>query len=94
MSCASKASLIVAASMGAVEALKDQAGLCRWNYAIRSLNHQAKNSVGSFSQARRMSSSSSSNIERRKGTEDADEKAKRSEEALRKVMYLSCWGPN
>ncbi|XP_010905550.1 uncharacterized protein [Elaeis guineensis] len=93
MSCASKASLIVAASMGAVEALKDQAGLCRWNYAIRSLNHQAKNSVGSFSQARRMSSSSS-NIERRKGMKWTDEKAKRSEEALRKVMYLSCWGPN
>ncbi|XP_019701971.1 uncharacterized protein [Elaeis guineensis] len=84
MSCARKASLIVAASMGAVEALKDQAGLCRWNYAIRSLNQQAKNSVGSFSQARRMSSSSS----------NTDEKAKRSEEALRKVMYLSCWGPN
>ncbi|EHA8588818.1 hypothetical protein COCNU_scaffold006752G000010 [Cocos nucifera] len=96
MSSASKASLIVAASMGAVEALKDQAGLCRWNYAIRSLNRQAKNSFGSLSQARRMSSSSSSSssIEKRKGMEGTDEKAKRSEEALRKVMYLSCWGPN
>ncbi|EHA8588862.1 hypothetical protein COCNU_scaffold006919G000030 [Cocos nucifera] len=95
MLSASKASLVVAASMGAVEALKDQAGLCRWNYAIRSLNHQAENSIGSFSQARRMSSSSSSStIERRKGMKGTDEKAKRSEEALRKVMYLSCWGPN
>ncbi|XP_017696478.2 uncharacterized protein LOC103698875 [Phoenix dactylifera] len=95
----SKASLIVAASMGAVEALKDQAGLCRWNYAIRSLNQQAKNNIRSFPQTRRASSSSSSSssssdIGRRKGSEGADEKAKRSEEALRKVMYLSCWGPN
>ncbi|XP_008779143.1 uncharacterized protein LOC103698874 [Phoenix dactylifera] len=96
MRSASKASLIVAASMAAVEALKDQAGLCRWNYAIRSLNQQAKNNIRSFPQTRRVSSSSSSSsdIERRKGSEGADEKAKRSEEALRKVMYLSCWGPN
>ncbi|XP_026664336.1 uncharacterized protein LOC113463394 [Phoenix dactylifera] len=94
MGSASRASLVVAASVGAVEALKDQAGLCRWNYAIRSLNHQAKNSMDSFSQARRMSSSSSSNIDRRKGRERVDEKAKRCEESLNKVMYLSCWGPN
>ncbi|EHA8588860.1 hypothetical protein COCNU_scaffold006919G000010 [Cocos nucifera] len=95
MRSASKASLIVAASMGAVEALKDQAGLCRWNCAIRSLNQQAKNSIGSFSQARRMPSSSTA-IERRKRMEGTDEKAKRSEEALRTVMYLylSSWGPN
>ncbi|EHA8590822.1 hypothetical protein COCNU_scaffold025124G000010 [Cocos nucifera] len=95
MGSASRASLVVAASVGAVEALKDQAGLCRWNYAFRSLNQQAKNSMSSFSQARRMSSSSSSsNIDRRKGWEKADEKAKRSEESLKKVMYLSCWAPN
>lgn len=93
MGSASRASLIVAASVGAVEALKDQAGLCRWNYAIRSLNQQAKNSMGSFSEARRLSSSSS-NIDRRKGRERTDEKARQSEESLRKAMYLSCWGPN
>ncbi|XP_072970353.1 uncharacterized protein [Typha angustifolia] len=88
MGSASKASLLIAASVGAVEALKDQVGLCRWNYAIRSLNQRAKNSnMGSFSQAKRMSSA----VDRRKGV---DEQAKKAEESLRTVMYLSCWGPN
>lgn len=93
MASARRVSLIVAASVGAVEALKDQAGLCRWNYALRSLQQRAKSNMGSLAQTRRMSSSSS-NIERMKGREGIDGKAKRSEESLRKVMYLSCWGPN
>lgn len=93
MASARRVSLIVAASVGAVEALKDQAGLCRWNYALRSLQQRAKSNMGSLAQTRRMSSSSS-NLERLKGREGIDEKAKRSEESLRKVMYLSCWGPN
>ncbi|XP_072970565.1 uncharacterized protein [Typha angustifolia] len=88
MGSASKASLLIAASVGAVEALKDQAGLCRWNYAIRSLNQRAKRStMGSLSQSKRMSSA----VDRRKGV---DEQAKKAEESLRTVMYLSCWGPN
>ncbi|XP_010905546.1 uncharacterized protein [Elaeis guineensis] len=92
MASARRVSLIVAASVGAVEALKDQAGLCRWNYALRSLQQRAKSNMGSLAQTRRMSSSS--NIEMIKGREGIDEKAKRSEDSLRKVMYLSCWGPN
>ncbi|XP_072970407.1 uncharacterized protein [Typha angustifolia] len=83
-----KTSLIVAASISAVEALKDQAGLCRWNYTLRSVQQRAKSSVGSFSQAKRMSSSL---VDRRK---EMDEQAKKAEESLRTVMYLSCWGPN
>ncbi|XP_042520942.1 uncharacterized protein LOC122094259 [Macadamia integrifolia] len=83
---------IVAASVGAVEALKDQ-GFCRWNYAIRSLHQYAKNNCGSLSQAKRLPSSSSS-IEMAKKVVRSDEKLKQSEESLRKVMYLSCWGPN
>ena len=79
---------IVAASVGAVEALKDQ-GFCRWNYTMRSIHQHVKNNFRSFSQARNLSSSAmvSNRLMR-------EEKAKQSEESLRTVMYLSCWGPN
>ncbi|XP_043689256.1 uncharacterized protein LOC122640168 [Telopea speciosissima] len=83
---------IVAASVGTVEALKDQ-GFCRWNYTIRSLHQHAKNNCGSLSQANRLPSSSSSMAMTKKMV-PSDEKMKQSEESLRKVMYLSCWGPN
>ncbi|XP_078171462.1 uncharacterized protein LOC144565546 [Carex rostrata] len=75
------ASLIIAASLGTVEALKDQAGLCRWNYALRSVKNNAKSRIGIFSEVKRISKVYT------------DEKAKKSEESLRIVMYLSCWGP-
>ncbi|OVA07994.1 Protein of unknown function wound-induced [Macleaya cordata] len=84
---------IVAASVGVVEVLKDQAGICRWNYALQSIHQHNKNHVRSFSQANRFSSYSaiSKNIN---STGDREEKMKQSEESLKKVMYLSCWGPN
>ncbi|EHA8590089.1 hypothetical protein COCNU_scaffold014963G000020 [Cocos nucifera] len=89
MASASRASWVVAASVGAVEALKDQGGLCRWNHAFRSLHQHAKSNMGSLSQAMKMSSSIAG------GRNDGEgERAKQSEESLRKVMYLSCWGPN
>ncbi|MQL86279.1 hypothetical protein Taro_018815 [Colocasia esculenta] len=88
MGSAGRASWVVAASLGAVEALKDQ-GFCRWSYAFRQLQQHAKNNVGSVSQARRFSSS----VDRRRGGEAAAA-AVQSEESLRKVMFLSCWGPN
>ncbi|XP_060189450.1 uncharacterized protein LOC132618404 [Lycium barbarum] len=81
----SRRAWIVAASVGAVEALKDQVGLCRWNYPLRSLAQHTKNNLRSYSQAKKLSSSSL--IAR-------SDKAKQSEESLRTVMYLSCWGPN
>ncbi|THU48460.1 hypothetical protein C4D60_Mb09t26490 [Musa balbisiana] len=91
MGCASRACLVVAASMSAVAALKDQAGLCRWNYVLKPLQLRAKSSMGSLSQAKRTSSSVD---RRRRGWEAAAEPGKQSEEELRTVMYLSCWGPN
>ncbi|RVW37623.1 hypothetical protein CK203_097929 [Vitis vinifera] len=59
---------------GAVEALKDQ-GFCRWNYTMRSLHQHAKNNLRSFSQAKKLSSSSSAMASSRV----REEKAKQSE---------------
>ncbi|KAM3395492.1 hypothetical protein P3S68_004498 [Capsicum galapagoense] len=78
----SRRAWIVVASVGAVEALKDQVGLCRWNYPLRCVAQHTKNNTRSYSQAKKLSSSLIAN------------KAEQSEESLRTVMYLSCWGPN
>ncbi|XP_020215126.1 uncharacterized protein LOC109799052 [Cajanus cajan] len=78
----------VAASVGVVEVLKDQ-GICRWNHALRSIQRHVKSHVGSFSQTKKLSSSSAMVFTRLK-----HEKAIQSEESLRTVMYLSCWGPD
>ena len=94
----SRASWVVAASVGAVEALKDQAGLCRWNYVLRSLHrqHAKSNNMGSISQAnnREMASAAAVNSIEKLRKKRSHEKARQSEESLRTVMYLSCWGPN
>ncbi|XP_049415235.1 uncharacterized protein LOC125877984 [Solanum stenotomum] len=81
---------VTAVSLGVVEALKDQ-GLCRWNYTIRAINQHAKNNLRSYSHAKNLSSQSSSLVSTNKLEV---KKVKKSEESLRKVMYLSCWGPN
>ncbi|WZZ65067.1 hypothetical protein YC2023_076437 [Brassica napus] len=80
----------LAATIGAVEASKDQLGLCRWNYMIRSVNQRIRNNVRSAAQANRFSSSSTIPLA---SCKDCD-KAKQAEESLRTVMYLSCWGLN
>ncbi|KAJ6291367.1 hypothetical protein OIU76_023437 [Salix suchowensis] len=80
---------MVAFSIAAVEAMKDQ-GFCRWNYTIRSLHQHAKNKVRSTTKAKKLSSPTS-NVVASKVREN--QKAKQSEESLRTVMYLSCWGP-
>ncbi|XP_010277916.1 PREDICTED: uncharacterized protein LOC104612256 [Nelumbo nucifera] len=81
-----KKAWIVGASVGAVEVLKDQ-GFCRWNYTIRSLHQHANNNLRSYSQAKKLSSSSSA-------MKKTTKRMKQTEESLRKVMYLSCWGLN
>ncbi|KAF9661816.1 hypothetical protein SADUNF_Sadunf19G0108200 [Salix dunnii] len=74
---------IVGASIGAVEALKDQ-GFCRWTYTIRSLHQRAKNNMRSISQAKKLPSSSSAMVSSKL------RESNQSEESLRKVMYLRC----
>uniref|UniRef100_A0A7N0TE72 Wound-responsive family protein n=1 Tax=Kalanchoe fedtschenkoi TaxID=63787 RepID=A0A7N0TE72_KALFE len=78
---------IVAATVGAVEAMKDQ-GFARWNHTIRSLHQHGKNNLRTYAQAKNKMSSTAAN---RAATQD---KARQAEESLRKVMFLSCWGPN
>ncbi|CAA0808626.1 Wound-responsive family protein [Striga hermonthica] len=89
---------IAAASVGAVEALKDQLGFCRWNYAIRSFHHNAKNNVvRSIGQAKKRLESDCRESDSAAAGAAMTPSGKRwseSEESLRKVMYLSCWGPN
>ncbi|PQM33585.1 uncharacterized protein Pyn_21514 [Prunus yedoensis var. nudiflora] len=79
---------MVAASVGVVEALKDQ-GICRWNYTMRLMQQHAKSQLGSFSQANKLSSSSSALV----SSKLRDEKVKQSEESLRQVMYLAAGDP-
>ncbi|KAL5082129.1 hypothetical protein RYX36_010550 [Vicia faba] len=75
-------------SVGVVEGLKDQ-GICRWNSVIRSVQQHATHNIKSLSHASNKFSSSSSSVPKTR-----EEKAKHSEESLRTVMFLSCWGPN
>ncbi|MBA0759203.1 hypothetical protein Gotri_022123 [Gossypium trilobum] len=77
---------IVAATIGAVEALKDQ-GICRWNYTIRSLHQHAKNNIRSSSFFSSSSAAAVSNKLR-------EEKMRKAEQTMKKVMDLNCWGPN
>ncbi|MFS8031157.1 hypothetical protein Hanom_Chr17g01542421 [Helianthus anomalus] len=84
MSSTSRAWL-VAGTVGLVEALKDQ-GFARWNYTIRTIHHHAKSNLWSVTQTKKLSSPAA--LPSSKAIDQS------SEESLRKVMYLSCWGPN
>ncbi|XP_062185321.1 uncharacterized protein LOC133888937 [Phragmites australis] len=76
-----------AMGMGTVEALKDQAGMCHWNYAFRSAQQRVRGAAaGNGSSCGRSDAHALPSAARRK--------AKQQEEELRTVMYLSNWGPN
>uniref|UniRef100_A0A0D9WA19 Wound-responsive family protein n=1 Tax=Leersia perrieri TaxID=77586 RepID=A0A0D9WA19_9ORYZ len=90
---AKASSWAAAMSVGTVEALKDQAGLCRWNYAFRSLQQRGRQqaavagSGGGGARALQPAAPTAKSAAARR-------KAKQEEEELRTVMYLSNWGPN
>ncbi|KAI4322613.1 hypothetical protein L6164_022290 [Bauhinia variegata] len=81
---------VAATSVGLMEALKDQ-GYGRWNNTIRSMQQHAKKYVRSATQAKKVVPPPSSAIP---DSMKDEEMQKSSEESLRTVMYLSCWGPN
>lgn len=92
-----KKAWVATGTVVAVEELKEEK-LCRWSSPIRSLHHQQESMDPLPSQVGRSSSplsptssSSSEMLSKRRGKQ---EQQKQSEESLRKVMYLSLWGPN
>ncbi|KAG2371886.1 uncharacterized protein HKW66_Vig0240070 [Vigna angularis] len=91
MSASTKA-WVVASSIGAVEALKDQLGVCRWNFALRSLQQHAKNNIRSYGKPTKFSSAASSASVPTSAA--VAHKVNRTEESMGKVMDLGCWGPN
>lgn len=94
MSAAARKAWFVAASIGAVEALKDQVGICRWNFIIRSVHQHAKNNLrSSLNQANKAISSSPASREIY-NSNNIYNKAKKPEEKVKRVMDLSCWGPS
>lgn len=96
---AKASSWAAAMSVGTVEALKDQAGLCRWNYAFRQAAQQ---------RARRPAAGASGSVGPGSGSAHAPPASapsgcaaaarrrarQQQEEELRTLMYLSNWGPN
>ncbi|CAN1220504.1 hypothetical protein LINPERPRIM_LOCUS1922 [Linum perenne] len=90
MSSASKA-WGVAASIGAVEALKDQLGFCRWNHLIRSAQQYARNNGRAISRV--SSSGDDDGLMRSVRKLYRGDRGNRAEESLKTIMYLSSWGP-
>ncbi|KAL6844518.1 hypothetical protein ACP4OV_026191 [Aristida adscensionis] len=85
-----------AAGVCTVEALRDKAGLCRWNHhAFRSSVQQRAGGGGSGSGSGGGGAQARATVPSACGAAAvARRKAKQQEEELRTVMYLSTWGPN
>uniref|UniRef100_K3Y1H3 Wound induced protein n=1 Tax=Setaria italica TaxID=4555 RepID=K3Y1H3_SETIT len=84
-------SFVVAASMSAVEALKDQAGLCRWDYAIRSLCNRA---AAAKATGRAVPTAGGGSSAAAPALAAAGRSRRSEEEKLHKAYHLVCWGPN
>ncbi|CAN6241037.1 unnamed protein product [Urochloa humidicola] len=92
---AKASSWAAAMSVGTVEALKDQAGLCRWNYAFHSAQQRARGAVaGSCGSSGNTHAQPSTHSGGAAAAAAARRKGRQQEEELRTVMYLSNWGPN
>ncbi|OWM81209.1 hypothetical protein CDL15_Pgr007240 [Punica granatum] len=94
----------IAVSIGTVEAMKDQAGFCRWNYPLRILHQHAENRAIQFLYwTQRLLFNTCSPTSRSSWLSSSDEfldttargeKVRRSQDSMRRVLELSCWGPN
>ncbi|GMJ11473.1 Wound-induced polypeptide 3 [Hibiscus trionum] len=87
---AAKRTWIVAASVYAVEALKDQ-GICRWNYSLRLAKNNLSRSLPSLRSEVRSEVSPATAVT---VSGKMREEKKKPEKSMKKVMELNSWGPN
>lgn len=77
-------SWIVASSIGAVEALKDE-GFARWNFTMRLLQQHAKANYNCLTKQKLYGKSSTIHVSNKMIMNMKDKKLKQSEESLRNV---------
>ncbi|KAL4580249.1 hypothetical protein LXL04_016435 [Taraxacum kok-saghyz] len=84
---------VVAASIGAVEALKDQ-GVARWNGPLTELHHHFKTKLVDRSSRSLCTSTKFSYCSSAVGTTGKFRVKRAKGESIKKVMDMSCFGPN